>query len=109
MRRHKQHLLRILQRLSAGGLPDDHERVNHLLDVLVSVFVAPVDDGGRELRGASLALHPGEVLGVVNMVFVKSTKEAVLAQPSGITYAVPANHLDALLRSSAISAIRHAA
>jgi S1-C subfamily serine protease len=42
----------------------------------------------------------GEVLGIVNMVLVKSTKEAVLSQPSGITYAVPANHLEALLRNA---------
>lgn len=41
----------------------------------------------------------GEVLGVVNMVFVKGTKEAALSQPSGITYAVPAQHLEALLRT----------
>jgi S1-C subfamily serine protease len=42
----------------------------------------------------------GDVLGIVNMVFVKGTKEAVLAQPSGITYAIPAAHLDALIRSA---------
>jgi len=42
----------------------------------------------------------GEVLGIVNMVFVKGTKEAALSEPSGITYAVPANHLAALLRSA---------
>jgi len=41
----------------------------------------------------------GEVFGIVNMVFVKGTKEAALTQPSGITYAVPASHLQALLRS----------
>ncbi len=39
----------------------------------------------------------GEVLGIINMVFVKGTKEAVLTQPSGITYAIPATHLQALL------------
>jgi S1-C subfamily serine protease len=43
----------------------------------------------------------GEVLGIVNMVLVKGTKEAALSQPSGITYAVPARHLDALLRNAA--------
>ena len=42
----------------------------------------------------------GEVLGIVNMVFVKGTKEAALTQPSGITYAVPSKHLEALLRSA---------
>ena len=31
----------------------------------------------------------GEVLGIVNMVFVKGTKETALTQPSGITYAMP--------------------
>ena len=41
----------------------------------------------------------GHVLGVVNMVFVKGTREAALSQPSGITYAIPANHVAALLRS----------
>jgi S1-C subfamily serine protease len=39
----------------------------------------------------------GEVLGIINMVFVKGTKEAALTQPSGITYAIPATHLQALL------------
>ena len=42
----------------------------------------------------------GEVFGIVNMVFVKGTKEAALSQPSGITYAVPARHLEALLRNA---------
>lgn len=39
----------------------------------------------------------GEVLGIINMVFVKSTKEAVLEKPSGISYAIPARHLAELL------------
>jgi S1-C subfamily serine protease len=42
----------------------------------------------------------GEVVGIVNMVFVKGTKEAALAQPSGITYAIPSQHLLELLRST---------
>jgi serine protease Do len=40
----------------------------------------------------------GEVVGIVNMVFVKGTKESVLTQPSGITYAVPSGHLEELLK-----------
>lgn len=39
----------------------------------------------------------GTVLGIINMVFVKETKEAVLTQPSGITYAIPVEHLRELL------------
>jgi len=46
----------------------------------------------------------GDVLGIVNMVFVKGTKEAALTQPSGITYAVPSTRLEALLKSSAAPA-----
>ncbi len=40
----------------------------------------------------------GEVIGVVNMVFVKGTKESVLAQPSGITYAIPSGYLVELMK-----------
>lgn len=39
----------------------------------------------------------GEVIGVINMVFIKGSKEAALSQPSGITYAIPANYLQELL------------
>ena len=42
----------------------------------------------------------GEVLGIVNMVLVKGTKEAALSQPTGITYAIPARHLKALLEQT---------
>lgn len=39
----------------------------------------------------------GLVYGVVNMVFVKGKKEAVLSNPSGITYAIPGNYIRELL------------
>ena len=39
----------------------------------------------------------GEVIGVINMVFVKSTKESVLSDPSGISYAIPVEYLHKLL------------
>lgn len=39
----------------------------------------------------------GEVLGVINSVLVKATKEAVLENPSGITYAIPVRFLRALM------------
>ncbi len=42
----------------------------------------------------------GDVLAVINMVFVKGTKETVLSQPSGITYAVPSSRLEELLKKS---------
>jgi S1-C subfamily serine protease len=39
----------------------------------------------------------GEVLGIINMVFIKSTKESVLEKPSGISYAIPVKHLNDLM------------
>lgn len=39
----------------------------------------------------------GLVYGVVNMVFVKEKKESALSNPSGITYAIPGNHIQNLL------------
>ncbi|WP_421862761.1 S1 family peptidase [Motiliproteus sp.] len=39
----------------------------------------------------------GEVVGVLNQVFVKSTKEDVLSKPSGISYAIPIKHLNGLI------------
>ena len=40
----------------------------------------------------------GAVLGVINMVFVKGLKESAITAPSGITYAVPARYVEALMQ-----------
>ena len=40
----------------------------------------------------------GKVIGVINAVFVKGTKENALSQPTGISYAIPGNYVRALLR-----------
>lgn len=40
----------------------------------------------------------GEVVGIINMVFVKGSKESGLSQPSGISFAIPIEHLQNLLR-----------
>jgi len=42
-------------------------------------------------------VETGRVIGVLNMVFVKDTKESVLEKPSGIGYAIPARHVLELL------------
>ncbi|MDR1854023.1 MAG: serine protease [Azoarcus sp.] len=39
----------------------------------------------------------GKVLGIVNMVLVKGSKENVLSQPSGISYAIPVQFIKRLL------------
>jgi S1-C subfamily serine protease len=39
----------------------------------------------------------GEVVAIMNMVFVKGTRETALSQPSGISFAVPARYLRAMV------------
>ena len=41
--------------------------------------------------------NSGRVIGVVNSVFVKGTKESVLESPSGISYAIPVKYVHQLL------------
>lgn len=47
--------------------------------------------------GPLVEVENGEVIGIINMVFVKSTKESVLSQPSGISFAVPVRYLSDLM------------
>ena len=42
----------------------------------------------------------GEVLGIINMVFVKENKEWVLSKPSGISFAIPVRFLRDLLQKA---------
>ena len=44
----------------------------------------------------------GRVVGVINSVFVKRTKEVALTDPSGITYAIPVDHVRALLKEAGV-------
>ncbi len=43
-----------------------------------------------------------DVLGVVNMVFIKGTKESALSSPSGISYAIPSGFILQLLQRSLV-------
>jgi serine protease Do len=73
---------RSLRQLAAGAYP-----------------VFQLDGTAYPGNSGSPVYHPqsGEVIGVVNSVFVKGTKESALTQPSGITYAIPAQKLKELL------------
>lgn len=42
-------------------------------------------------------LQTGRVVGVINGVIVKESREAILSEPSGISYAIPARHVRDLL------------
>ena len=45
----------------------------------------------------------GKVLGIINKVFVQGTKETILQNPSGITYAIPIRYATALLNKKGIA------
>lgn len=62
-------------------------------DVLqLDITAYPGNSGGPVFDLAS-----GAVVGVMSMVLVKGTKESALSAPSGISYAIPAAHAQALL------------
>ncbi len=44
----------------------------------------------------------GEVVGVINKVFVQESKENVLSKPSGISYAIPVNYVENLLKAKGL-------
>lgn len=51
--------------------------------------------------GPLISTQTGEVLGIVNMVLVKSSRESALSSPTGISYAIPAVHAVELIRNRA--------
>ena len=56
-------------------------------------------------NSGSPLFHPGsgEVIGVINKVFVKDGRENVLAKPSGISYAIPAEYIKKLLQRAGLN------
>jgi S1-C subfamily serine protease len=47
-------------------------------------------------------IETGEVIGIINKVFVQQSKETVISKPSGITYAIPVKYLHQLLKKHGI-------
>jgi S1-C subfamily serine protease len=82
---------------SPSGRQLDPKVVRRIRDAAFSVF--QLDATAFPGNSGSPLYDPatGEVVGVLNMVFVKGTKEAALTQPSGISYAIPSIFLIELL------------
>ncbi len=78
-----------------------HLKAEHIrrLRASRSSYVYQLDANAYPGNSGSPMYDPasGEVLGVINSVFIKKTKEAVLTTPTGITYAIPVEHARALL------------
>ena len=82
---------------SASGRQLDPKVVRRLRESVFPIF--QLDATAFPGNSGSPLYDPanGEVVGVVNMVFVKGTRESALSQPSGISYAVPSRYLLELL------------
>lgn len=76
----------------------DVKMINQLKKTTYNVF--QLDGTAYPGNSGSPLYDPqtGDVYGIINMVFVKGVKENAISNPSGITYAIPGNHLRDLLR-----------
>lgn len=77
-----------------------HERTVRTLRSGVNFDVFQLDGTAYPGNSGGPLFDPdtGEVLGVVNMVFVKGSRESALSQPSGISYAIPSQFILQLLK-----------
>ncbi|MCO6441309.1 MAG: trypsin-like peptidase domain-containing protein [Nitrococcus mobilis] len=96
----------IISAITPIAIPVDHSRQldARMIKSLRSPFrVYQLDATAYPGNSGSPLYDPqsGTVIGVINKVFVKATKEAALAaaieQPSGISYAVPSSYIHKLL------------
>jgi S1-C subfamily serine protease len=69
------------------------QRMRNPFDVYqLDAIAYPGNSGSAVYR-----VETGEVIGVMNSVFVKESRESLLSAPSGISYAIPVQHLRVLL------------
>jgi len=73
---------RVLKRLTEGTFP--------IFQLDATAY--PGNSGSPVYEAAG-----GSVIGIINMVMVRATKESLLTNPSGITYAIPIVHLRDLI------------
>ena len=78
--------------------------VNRLRDSAYTVFqldgIAYAGNSGSPLFDPD----SGHVYGVINSVFIRGTREQAITRPSGITYAIPSEHIQALLTQAKLPA-----
>jgi S1-C subfamily serine protease len=91
-------------------LPDTKSLSTNILKRIdTSFMVYQLDATAYPGNSGSPVYEPetGRVLGIINKVFVKASKEAALSEPSGITYAIPIKYLDDLAKAKNITLNRH--
>jgi serine protease Do len=89
-----------LQANSAGHLdPAQIRRLRSPYNVFQLDATAYPGNSGSPLYDT----ETGQVIGIVNMVFIKEGRENILAKPSGISYAIPARYAMKLLQRAGVS------
>lgn len=78
------------QRLSARSIRSARDGAFNIFQLDGTAY--PGNSGGPVFDPQS-----GAVVAVINMVFVRGSRETALSQPSGITYAIPANFIGPLM------------
>lgn len=79
------------QRLSARSIRNVRDGTFDIFQLDGSAY--PGNSGGPVFDPET-----GQVVAVINMVYIRGTRETALSQPSGITYAIPANFIGPLLQ-----------
>ncbi|MDB5893742.1 MAG: serine protease, partial [Rhodoferax sp.] len=83
---------------AANGQQLTERVIRSLRDGTFNIFQLDATAYPGNSGGPLFDADSGEVLGVINMVFIKGTKESALTNPSGITYAIPANFIRNLIQ-----------
>ena len=76
----------------------DAKTVSRLRDGPFEVYQLDATAYPGNSGGPLLNAQTGEVVGVVNMVLVRGTRESALSNPTGITYAIPVRFVRELLQ-----------
>ena len=94
----------VIASITAAALPAptaqslDPRAISRLRDGNYEVYQLDATAYPGNSGGPLFDAETGRVLGMVNMVLVKGSRESALTNPTGITYAIPARHLLDLLR-----------
>lgn len=84
---------------AAGQLnPNLVKRLQNPFEVFQLDAIAYPGNSGSPLCDAAT----GRVIGVINSVFIKESKETILQQPSGITYAIPISYAKELFTKAGL-------
>jgi serine protease Do len=79
--------------------PNMLKRLSAPFDVFQLDAVAYPGNSGSPLYD----IETGRVIGVINSVYVKKTKETAITSPSGISYAIPVRHVRALMKKAGVA------